>query len=154
MTTTSETVHGLLRLEQSELVIQWRVARKTEHFGGTSMRTDEEVESVEETRVPLASVAGADVRRGFWWWMLGPRVTLNASDLLAFEDLAGENGLQLSHPAEFVLRIRRSDILAAEEFAAELALAIAQRSLQEAEAAEPLPRAETPRELTEGEGSS
>jgi hypothetical protein len=32
MTTTDETVHGLLRLEKGHLTIQWRVGRKTQHL--------------------------------------------------------------------------------------------------------------------------
>jgi len=124
MTTTTETVHGLLRLENDRLTIQWRVGRKTEHLG-SEIRTDQEVEPVQETVVPLRGVAGAVVRRRWWDWMLGPRLVLTAADLAAFEGLAGQGGLSLDHPAELVLRLRRKDRLAAEEFGAELALAIA-----------------------------
>jgi hypothetical protein len=142
MTTTRETVHGLLRLEDDRLTIQWRVGRKTEHLGSTEMRTDEEVEPVRELVVPLEGVAGAMVRRRWWDWLLGPRLVLRAADLSAFEGMAGRAGLSLDHPAELVLRLRRSDRLAAEEFSAELALALAERQL-------PGPAA-TPR--LEGEG--
>lgn len=131
MTSTRETVHGLLRLEADRLTIQWRVGRKTEHLGSAEMRTDEEVEPVRELVVPLEGVAGATVRRRWWDWLRGPRLVLRAADLSAFEGMAGAAGLSLDHPAELVLRLRRSDRLAAEEFSAELALAIAEHRLPE-----------------------
>lgn len=128
MTTTSETVHGLLRLEPHQLTIQWRLGRKTQHLD-SGMRTDEEVEPVREITVPLQDVAGAVVRRRWWDRVVGPHLVLTAADLSAFEELAGESGLRLDHPAELLLRLRRSDRLAGEEFGAELALAIAENNL-------------------------
>jgi hypothetical protein len=58
--------------------------------------------------------------------------------------VAGEGGLRLKHPAELVLRVRRSDRLLAEEFAAELTLAVAEQALEAYQA-----RAE----LKDGEGA-
>ena len=127
MTTTRETVHGLLRLDHDRLTIQWRVGRKTEHLG-SEMRTDQEVEPVRSIVVPLRGVAGAAVRRRWWDRISGLHLVLTAADLSAFEGLAGNDGLSLDHPAELVLRLRRSDRLAAEEFGAELALAIAEHA--------------------------
>jgi hypothetical protein len=128
VTTTTETAHGLLRLEGESLVIQWRLARKTDHVGAMNISSDEEFEAVQEVVVPLSGVAGALVRRGWLQWFTAPRIVLRASDLQAFEAVTGEDGLRLGHPAEIVLKLRRSDVLAAEEFAAELELAVAQRS--------------------------
>lgn len=143
MTTTRETVHGLLRLEDDELKIQWRLVRKTEHMG-SEMRSDQEVEPVREIVVPLSGVAGAIVRRRWRWldWLSGPRLVLTASDLGAFEELAGRDGLSLDHPAEFVLRLRRSDALAGREFGAELALAKAEYDLGAVERRTALPKSE------------
>ncbi len=132
MTSTRETVHGLLILQMDRLVIQWRVGRKTEYIGG-EMRTDQEVEPVQEIVVPLHGVAGSVVRRSWWSWLIGPRLVLTATDLRAFEGVTGGEGLSLDHPAELVLRLRRSDRLAAEEFSAELALALAERSVRGSE---------------------
>ena len=131
LTTTHETVHGLLRLEGDQLTIQWRVGRTTEVLDA-GMRTDQEVEPVRELVVPLQGVAGAVVRRRWSDLLLGPRLILTAADLSAFEALAGAHGLSLDHPAELELRLRRSDRLAAEEFGAELALAIAEHELSAA----------------------
>ena len=58
MTTTTETVQGLLRLEGEELTVQWRLARKTEDLGGASHRTEEEFEPVGEATIPLSAMAG------------------------------------------------------------------------------------------------
>ena len=144
ITTTRETVHGLLRLEGDRLTIQWRVGRKTEHIG-SGIRTDKEVEPVRELVVSVRRVAGALVRRR--WWEFAPRLVLNAADLAAFEELAGHTGLSLDHPAELVLRLRRSDRLAAEEFSAELALAIAELQLADGEAPPTLNEPRTPRPI-------
>ena len=43
-TATTETVHGLLRLEGPDVTVQWRVARKTEEMKGDGYHTDEELE--------------------------------------------------------------------------------------------------------------
>ena len=64
---------------------------------------------------------------------------LRASDLRAFEEVAGEGGLRLDHPAELLLDLRRADLLPAEEFAAEVALAVAERALGEVEDVPRLP---------------
>jgi hypothetical protein len=129
LVTTTETVHGLLRLDGDRVVIQWRSARKTEHLGALEMRTDRELEDVREVVVPLSALAGASRRRSFWSSLRSPRFVLTAADLRAFEEVAGEDGLALDHPAELVVRIRRADTLPADEFAAELALALAERQL-------------------------
>lgn len=126
---TQETAHGLLRLEGDDLVIQWRVARKTEHMGMGKIRSDEEFEEVKEVVISLDDVAGAVVRRRWWEFFRAPRLVLRAADLEAFEALTGEDGLRLAHPAEIILPVRRGDRLTADEFAAELELAVAQRGL-------------------------
>ena len=130
ITSTTETVHGLLRLDDDRLVIQWRVARSTDHVG-MEIRTDKQVEPVREVVVPLSAVAGAAVR---WrWWPPGPYLVLTAADLRAFEAVAGAAGLSLDHPAELALRLRGADRALGAEFAAELELAIAGRELEGAD---------------------
>jgi len=141
MTSTTETVHGLLLLDEDRLVIQWRRARKTDHIGN-EIRSEEEVEAVREVVIPLSGVAGAAVRRRWWHTLTGPRLVLTAADLRAFEEVAGSGGLATRHPAELVLRLRRSHTLAAEEFAAELELAVAE--LLRPPTRERLQRAEAP----------
>lgn len=148
MSATTETAHGLLRIEGDTLVVQWRVARKVESFSLDSLSTDEEMEDVREVRIPLHQVAGAYVRQR-WWEVLGkPKLVLRAADLQAFEPLTGEEGLKLAHPAEIVLPIRRTHRLAAEEFAAELELAVAQ--LDSGDAGRALTSGPEPAAVTDG----
>lgn len=152
VTSTTEVVHGLLRLEADRLVVQWRLARQTQRVGAMSLRTDEELEAVRELAVPLSGLAGAAVRRRWWEPWVGPVLVLRAADLRAFEEVAGEGGLRLGHPAELILRLRRTDVLVAEEFASELDLALAERALAEAEEGPALPGSAPPRRLDAGEG--
>lgn len=134
ITSTTETVDGLLRLDGERLVIQWRLTRATERVG-MQIRTDRELEPVREVVIPLSALAGARVRRLWWRWPPGPHLVLTAADLRAFEEVAGEEGLGLDHPAELVLYLRRSDRLQGEEFAAELELAVAEHALRAADEA-------------------
>jgi len=129
ITTTTEKIHGLLRLEKAELVIQWRLTRETQTLG-PEIQTEEEMEPVREVSLPIGAVAGATIQRPWWAFGGGLRLVLTAADLRAFDVIAGEAGLRLSHPAELVLRLRRQDALAAQEFAAETALALAEHSLK------------------------
>ncbi len=134
---TTERIDGLLRLDGDRLVVQWRAARQTQLYGNV-IRADQELDPVREAVVPLAALAGVEVRAGVRHW-LHPRVVLTAADLRAFEDVAGAAGLRLDHPAMLVLDIRRSDRLAAREFAADLNLALAERELGRAESPGALP---------------
>jgi len=132
ITSTKETVHGLLRLEDERLVIQWRTARKTERVG-REIRVDQELEPVQELAIPLSALASAKVRRFWFRRPPGLYLVLTASDLRAFEAVAGEGGLRLTHPAELVIRVGRASRAAAREFASELELALADRQLRAAE---------------------
>jgi hypothetical protein len=144
VTSTTERIHGLLRLEGERLVIQWRLARATDHVGPV-IRTDHEYEAVREVSIPLAGLAGAAVRQRGWWWLgRSPEIVLTALDLHAFEEVAGAAGFRLDHPAALVLPVPRAYRLTALEFAAELDLALAEREEQPAARArrlgEPRPR--------------
>ncbi len=122
---TTEIAHGLMRLEADRLVVQWRLEVRTEAMKGAAYETREKIEPVKEIVIPLAQVAGAFVPQRRWWKLAGPRLVITAADLLAFEKIAGQQGLKLKHPSKLVLRIKRADRLIAEEFAAELALTLA-----------------------------
>ena len=152
VTSTTEVVHGLLRLEADRLVIQWRLARHTQHVGSMSLHTDDELEAVRELAVPLSGLAGAELRRRWWLPWNAPLLVLRAADMRAFEEVAGEGGLRQAHPAELILRLRRADVPIADEFAAELDLALAERALAEAEQGPELPGGAPPRRLDPGEG--
>lgn len=132
ITSTTETVDGLLRLDGDRLVMQWRLTRATERVG-MQMRTDRDLEPVREVVVPLSALAGAQVRNLWWRWPPGPHLVLTAADLRAFEEVAGEGGLRLDHPAELTLYLRRNERLPGREFAAELEMALAERALTAAD---------------------
>lgn len=137
ITSTTETVHGLLHLDGERLHVQWRVARSTDHVG-KEIRTDREVDAVREVVIPLSAVASATVRWR-WRWPPGPYLVLTAADLRAFEDVAGKAGLSLDHPAELALPLRRADRALGNEFAGELELALAERALAAVEGGPMLP---------------
>jgi hypothetical protein len=144
ITSTRETIHGLLRLDGDQLHIQWRVARSTDHVG-MQIRTDKQVEPVREVVLPLSAVAGAAVRWR-WRWPPGLYLVLTAADLRAFEEVAGVAGLSLDHPAELELKLRGEDRAAGNEFVGELELALAERELAAAEG-KSLPSSSQPRIL-------
>ena len=132
ITSTHETIHGLLRLEGDRLHVQWRVARSTDRVG-MEIRTDREVEPVREVVLPLSAIGGATVQWRWWKWPPGPYLVLTAADLRAFEEVAGAAALSLDHPAELALRLRRADRALGTEFAGDLELAVAERALAAAE---------------------
>ncbi len=126
VTTTAQEVQGLLHLGEHELRVQWRLSTTVSEVG-PQIRSDTTVDGVRELAIPLEAIAGATVRRAGMWWSRHVKLVLTAADLMAFEPLCGPSGLGLDHPAELTLRLRRGDELAAEEFAGELALALAER---------------------------
>lgn len=130
ITTTDETVHGVLRLAGDQLIIQARLTRSVSRVGST-IKTDSEIDPVLELSIPVVSLASASVRSS--WWRRRLRLSLVAADLRAFETLAGQTGLKLEHPAELVVNVRRQDHADALEFASELELAIAERALTQLE---------------------
>jgi hypothetical protein len=131
ITSTRETVHGLLRLDGERVLIQWRTSRAIDRVG-SEIRSDSEMEAVRELSLPLSALAGAEVRSSWLPWSR-PHLVLTAADLRAFESLAGKEGLQLKHPAQFEIRLRRDARFTALEFAGELELALADRALRAAE---------------------
>jgi hypothetical protein len=137
ISSTTETIHGLLCLHDDRLTIQWRRSRSTE-IVGFEIRTEKEHEPVRETSLPISALAGAVVRWRWHRWPPGRYLVLTAADLQAFAVIGGDSGLRLDHPAELEIRVRRADRAAAEEFAGELSLAVAERALRSAESPTPL----------------
>jgi len=125
----TETVHGLLRLEEDGLTVEWRVHRATDRYGAET-RSDQEVEPVRRVALPLAALGGAEVRIPWWGFGRSARLVLTAATLEAFEALAGPAGLQLEHPARLELRLRREDRAQARMFVADLALATSEHALR------------------------
>lgn len=128
-TSVVETVHGLLRVDGETLHVQWRLHRATDQYGRLTS-SDVEVEPVREVAIPLGEVTDATVRRPWWAWWGGLRLTLTAGSLDAFAALAGPDGLSLPHPAQLELRIRGDDRAAVLDFVADLRLALAERAMR------------------------
>ena len=125
-----EEVHGLLRVEGESLVVQWRLARERQRVGrdGAGQR---EQEPIREVAIPLEALADARVARGGRWWSKKTiSLVLTASDLRAFEPLAGTSGPTPEHPGELVLPIRAEDEQAVRAFTTELEMALADRTLR------------------------
>ena len=134
MTSTREIVHGLLRFDGEQLLIQWRTSRATDRLGA-EIRTDRALDAVREVLLPLSALAEAKVRWLWRPWPPGSYLVLTAADLRAFENVAGEGGLRLQHPAELAIRLHGTARVAAREFAGEVELALAEQALQAAEGA-------------------
>jgi hypothetical protein len=118
-------VHGLLRIEGSRLLVQWRT-RITTDMMGARMTTEEKVDDLREAAVPLSALASAVVRHPWPRWFRKPWLEITAADLRAFEALVGAGGIGRIHPAQLRLTLERADRWAAEEFVGDLMLAIAQ----------------------------
>jgi hypothetical protein len=132
ITNTEETTHGLLRYGEDGLRVQWRSSRATQHMGD-EIRTDREIDPVQEVHVAPSALAGAAVRWLWNRWPPGLYLVLTGADFRAFEGLAGVSGLKLDHPAQLVVPIRRGQRLPAREFAVEIELALADRAIRRAE---------------------
>jgi hypothetical protein len=135
---TRDVTHGLLRLEAGRIVAQWSTERETSR-AGREIWVQRHLGPVEEVSLPLAGMAGARVRWRLLPWPPRWQLVLRAADLTAFDALAGEARLLLEHPAELVLDLRFADRAVAREFAADVALALAERALQAAEEQPGLP---------------
>lgn len=134
-TETTEKSHGLLRLEEDRLVIQWRVSRTTARMG-LGYETKEETDPVDEAWVPLSQLAAAHVRPPRFPFGFGkPKLVITASDLRAFERVAGPAGLSMEHPSQLEFTLAKGDLAAGADFAGELELAISELQLRLAEAA-------------------
>lgn len=132
VTTTDERRHGVLRLERETLVVQWRVEREVQRIG-PGVRTDMERDGLRDVAVPVRMLGDVRVSaRGRWWWRRWELV-LTARDLVAFDGLAGADGFAFDHPATLVLPVLTSNVELAQEFASEVALAIAELAMADAE---------------------
>lgn len=129
--TTTETIHGLFRLESDRLVVQWRRQRATEHYG-SEIRSDASIEEVQATELAIAAIAGVQLHRPWWRWWGGPDLILTARDLRAFEPILAPGSLHLDHPGQLRVRIHRRDQDHAVLFASDLNVACSDRALHEA----------------------
>lgn len=133
-TTTSETVHGIIRLDGDVLRLQWRISREINKFNkyGAGHSSDSQQEAIREIEIPLEKLSGARIKR--IWYRVPPKEVLliTTSDLQTFSKFTIEDkvpGLASDHPAELVLEIRRSDRKRWHVFCSALRFAISEQML-------------------------
>jgi hypothetical protein len=114
-------VRGLLRLDDDELVFQWR-EEDTVTQGGFGYSQEKSESEVMEKRVPLAALRSARLQRRLW---LFTDLVLAAADLRAFAGVPGRRG----SGTELAVRIARADRSAAADLASSIELALAHRLL-------------------------
>ena len=93
------SVHGVLRFEAGELLLEWAVTASTSEVDGLDVRSEKEALPVEALVVPLERLYEARVRTR--WWR--PHLELVASDLNVFFGVPGNEGGKLH------LRVERAD---------------------------------------------
>jgi hypothetical protein len=136
VTSTEETLYGLLRIHGDQLAVQWRTSRQISRVG-REIRTDREMDPVEEIALPVSGLARVEIRRKWLRWWFRPVLILTAADLRTFDQLgSAEDGpsFVLEHPAELQLELRSDDVERATFFASKLALAISEEMLRELDA--------------------
>ena len=127
----SYRIHGIARLDERTLVLQWSGTASVSEVKGTAASDREEPLPVRTVELPIRRVAGLALLGG--WWR--PRVELRAADLESVADVPGAR-----HGA-VTLRIARRDRPLARERVANLEMQIADAALEAADAPPPLPPA-------------
>lgn len=127
--TVSYRIHGLARLEDGFLVIQWSGSAQVVEMKGTGSRVKEETLPVRTVRLPVTHVAGLALEGRWWRW----RVVLRATDLAALAEVPG------ARDGALTLWIARRDRVLATELIANLEIQQADAALAAAEEPPPLP---------------
>jgi len=132
ITAIREIVHGTIRLDRSQLAIEWWIDRITDRLG-REIRTDREATPRHRITLPIAGLARVTLVRDPWWRRpRRVRLTLEARDQRVFAPLAGSDGLVTADPTTVVVRLRPGDHEAGRELATDLGLAIGDLALREA----------------------
>jgi hypothetical protein len=131
--TVSYRIHGLARVEDGHLVLQWSGSAQVIEMKGTGSRVKEETLPVRTVRLPVTRVAGLALQGRWWRW----RVVLRATDLAALAEVPG------ARDGGLTLWIARRDRALAAELIANLEIQQADAALAAAEEPPPLPP-ETP----------
>ncbi len=126
-----ETLQGLLVLQGEQLTVQWRREQQTNRYG-EEIRSDRAIDAVRTTAVPLTALTSA--RLDERWWRRQSSLVITASDLAAFDGVAGADGLQLDHPGELRVPVARAAREQARSFVNELEYALAEVAMRRAEA--------------------
>lgn len=113
---TATHVHGLVGMEDDEVVLQYRITTVRQRIGAMPERTESEVG---EARIPLDAIRRAEVRRG--WFRT--RVVLLPANLHSFGGIPGFTG------DELVLTIPRAERAGAADLVSSIEMALSTRLL-------------------------
>jgi len=127
--TVTYRIHGLVRVEDGHLVLQWSGAAEVIEMKGTGARVKEETLPVRTITLPVTRVAQLALEGGWWRW----RLVLRATDLAALADVPGARDGALS------LWIARRDRAIAVDLITNLEIQQADAALAAAEEPPPLP---------------
>lgn len=106
----SYRVHGLLRLTDHGVNLEWAGTRSTEQVTLDKIGTDVKELPPEWLELPFGRIAGSWVIGGWWW----PQLELRARAFEDFEGVPGARGVTLR------LRIQRRDRILARAVATEI----------------------------------
>lgn len=127
--TVSYRIHGLVRVEDGRLVLQWSGAAEVIEMKGTGARVKEETLPVRTVTLPVTRVAQLALEGRWWRW----RLVLRATDLAALAEVPG------ARDGALILWIARRDRAIAAELIANLEIQQADAALAAAEEPPPLP---------------
>lgn len=122
-------IHGLVRVEDTRLVLQWSGATEVIETKGTGTRVKEEALPVRTITLPVTRVAGLTLEGRWWRW----RVVLRVTDLAALAEVPG------ARDGALTLWIARRDREIAAELITNLEIQQADAALAAAEEPPPLP---------------
>ncbi len=127
--TVNYQIHGLMRLEDRRLVLEWSGLAEVFEVKGTAAKTYEESVPVQSVSLSVTRVASLTLEGG--WWR--PRVVLRSTDLAALADVPG------TREGALTLFIARGDRALARDFITHVEIQQADAALAAAEAPPPLP---------------
>lgn len=130
----SYRIHGLVRIEDTRLVLEWSGTAEIIETKGTGTRIKEEALSVRAVTLPVTRVAQLALEGRWWRW----RVVLRATDLAALAEVPG------ARDGALTLWIARRDRSIAAELITNLEIQQADAALAAAEEPPPLPPPDTP----------
>ena len=127
----SYRIHGLMRVEDTRLVLEWSGTAEIIETKGTGTRVKEETLPVRTVTLPVTRVAQLALEGRWWRW----RVVLRATDLAALAEVPG------ARDGALTLWIARRDREIAAELITNLEIQQADAALAAAEEPPPLPPA-------------
>jgi hypothetical protein len=127
----SLSLHGIVRLEGDQVILEWSGTRRVAEAGRGLARSAEEPVPVSRVVLPVASLGRVALRRH--WWRR--RLVLRSADLAAVQSVP------TARSGEIVLDVSRADRHVAADLVSRIELAVADHALAAAERLRALPGA-------------